>query len=130
LGVKRISIVRERPADKLFREADVRLCHDDYNEEMALARSSKQRRLLELFKRSLPNLAETADGLEQLLAKHVPLGVLTDIVAYTLDLGLARKEELLRETNVDRRVDMLCEYLAGLSTDQETVNFPPPFSEN
>jgi ATP-dependent Lon protease len=130
LGVKRLEIVQERPATKLFREAEVRLRHDDYNEDAALVRPARQRRLLELFKSSLPKLAEAAEGLEQLLEKHVPLGVLTDIVAYTLDLGVARKEELLTETNVDRRVEMLCDYLSTLGNVELSAEFPPPFSLN
>jgi len=130
LGVKRIAIVREWPPAKLFREAEVRLCHDDYSEEAAGRRSLQQRRLLELFKRSMPKFSETAEGLEQLLAQHVPLGVLTVIVAYTLDLGIERKEQLLAETNVDRRVEMLCDYLASACEEPVRAKFPPPFSNN
>src|SRR5687768_17341758 len=76
LGVKRIEIVRELPPAKQFREAEVRLCHDDYPEDFAAGRMSRQKRLLELFKKSLPKLADTAEGLDQLLGKHVPLGML------------------------------------------------------
>jgi Lon protease-like protein len=138
LGVKRIEIVRELPPAKLFREAEVRLCHDDYNEDFAAGRLSRQRRLLELFKQSLPKvteLAETAEGLNQLLGKHVPLGMLTDIIAYTLELGrgqdnLERKEKLLAESNVDRRVEMLFEYLSSVAKGDELSIFPPPFSDN
>ncbi|MEX2142748.1 MAG: LON peptidase substrate-binding domain-containing protein [Pirellulales bacterium] len=130
LGVKRIEIVRELPPAKSFREAEVRLCHDDYPEDAAVARASQQRRLLDLFKQSLPKLAETTEGLDQVLGKHVPLGMLTDIVAYTLDLGLDRKEQLLAETNVDRRVEILFEYLSAAATGEEPLTFPPPFSDN
>lgn len=130
LGVKRVEIVRELPPAKPFREAEVRLGHDDYPEEAAAARAVQQKRLLELFKQSLPKLAETTEGLDQLLGKHVPLGMLTDIVAYTLDLGLDRKEQLLAETNVDRRVEILFEYLSTAATREEQLTFPPPFSEN
>jgi ATP-dependent Lon protease len=130
LGVKRIEIVRELPPAKLFREAEVRLCHDDYPEDAALPRASLQRRLLDLFKNSLPKLAETTEGLDQLLGKHVPLGMLTDIVAYTLELGVERKHRLLVETNVDRRVEILLEYLTTAATGDEQATFPPQFSDN
>jgi uncharacterized protein len=129
LGVKRIEIVRELALAKPFREADVRLCHDDYPDESAPSRARQQRRLLEAFKQSLPKLAETSEDLDQLLAKHVPLGMLTDIVAYTLDLGLKRKEQLLAETNVDRRVELLFDFLSSPAAAEPTA-FPPPFSDN
>jgi len=130
LGVKRIEIIHELPPDKLFREAEVRLCHDDYPEDLAAARTAQQKKLLELFKYSLPKLAETTEQLDQLLGKHVPLGMLTDIIAYTLDLGIEHKEQLLAETNVDRRVALLFEYLSAAAQGLERATFPPPFSEN
>jgi ATP-dependent Lon protease len=130
LGMKRIEIRRELPPAKLFREAEVRLCHDDYTEEEAPARASRQRDLLNLFKQSLPKLAETSEGLDQLLGKHVPLGMLTDIVAYTLDLSVDRKEQLLAESNVDRRVEILFEYLSAAARGEADQRFPPPFSDN
>jgi ATP-dependent Lon protease len=130
LGVKRIKIVRELPPAKLFREAEVRLCHDDYPEDFAAARLSRQRRLLELFKQALPKLAQTAEGLDQLLGKHIPLGMLTDIIAYTLELDLDRKTDLLAQTNVDRRVQILFEFLTSQAAGNEAAVFPPPFSDN
>jgi Lon protease-like protein len=138
LGVKRIEIVRELPPAKLFREAEVRLRHDDYPEEFAAGRMARQRRLLEQFKQALPKvteLAESAEGLDQVLGKQVPLGMLADFIAYTLELGkgsenLDRKEKLLAETNVDRRVELLFEYLAFAERLDEPPIFPPPFSDN
>jgi hypothetical protein len=130
LGVQRIEIVRELPPSKLFREAEVRLCHDDYPDDFAAGRISRQRRLLEMFKQALPKLAQAAEGLDQLLGKHVPLGMLADIVAYTLELGLDRKIELLGEINVDRRVEILFEFLSAAATGNEPSIFPPPFSDN
>jgi ATP-dependent Lon protease len=130
MGVKRVEILRELPPAKPFREAEVRLRHDDYPEDAAIARAARQTRLLDLFKQSLPKLADTTEGLDQLLGKHVPLGMLTDIVAYTLDLGLNRKEQLLAETNVDRRVDILFESLSAAASGEQPWTFPPPFSDN
>ena len=130
LGVKRIEIVHELPPDKPFREAQVRLCHDDYTDNAAAQRAARQRQLLQLFKESLPKLAETSEGLDQLLGQDVPLGMLTDIIAYTLDLDQNRKEQLLAETNVDRRVELLFEHLAAAPGSRGQMTFPPPFSDN
>jgi ATP-dependent Lon protease len=130
LGVKRIEIVQELPPDKPFREARVRLRHDDCTEESAAARPLRQQLLLDKFKQSLPKLAETSEGLDQLLAQHVSLGMLTDIVAYALDLGLDRKEQLLAETNVDRRAELLLESLSAEADNRGATAFPPRFSDN
>jgi uncharacterized protein len=130
LGVKRIEIVRELPPAKPFREAEVRLCHDDYPDDFAARRASQQKKLLDLFKQSMPKLAETTEQLDQLLGKHIPLGMLADIMAYTLDLGLARKEQLLAESNVDRRVEVLFEYLSRVAAGEDRSKFPPAFSDN
>jgi ATP-dependent Lon protease len=129
LGAKRIQIVRELPPAKLFREAEVRLLHDDYPDDAAPARASRQRKLLALFKQSLPKLAQTPEQLDQVLGKHVPLGMLTDIMGYTLEFGLERKEQLLAEANVDRRAELLFAWLTELAKGDDSP-FPPAFSDN
>ena len=54
------------------------------------------------------------------------LVMLTDIVAYTLDVGLDFKELLLGETCIDRRAELLLEHLGTL----RSAAFPPEFSVN
>ncbi len=72
--------------------------------------------------------------LEQLWRADLSLGMLTDIVAYTLDLELAYKESLLREHNVNRRAALLLRRLktaAGKATLRVgSDKFPPDFSAN
>jgi hypothetical protein len=69
-----------------------------------------------------------------LLSGDLPLGMLTDIVSYTLDLNLRLKTELLAEVNVDRRAVMLLEHLkstaAGMPSGEPAIKFPPDFSAN
>jgi uncharacterized protein len=131
LGMKRVEIVEELPATKLFREAQVRLRHDDYTDESASDREARQQELFDRFKRALPAKAEINDQLEQLLGKHVPLGMLTDLVAYALDIGIDRKVALLAEANVDRRADVLLQCVAELDEGHGArATFPPDFSVN
>jgi len=126
LGLRRIKIVRELPPIKSFREAEVELCDDVYPDEGAGARGKLQLRLLESFKHVLPKIPEAQEQLDQLLGGQIPLGMLTDIVAYTLDIELQFKERMLEETCVDRRAEELLEFLGRL----RRLAFPPEFSVN
>jgi ATP-dependent Lon protease len=131
VGMKRVEIVSELPATKPFREAQVRLRHDDYSDESAAERESRQQELFDRFRRTLPAKAETSEQLEQLLGKRVPLGILTDLVAYTLDIGIDRKVALLSEANVDRRAEVLLQFIVELGEDhRDRATFPPDFSVN
>jgi ATP-dependent Lon protease len=126
LGLRRIKIERELPPDKSFRVAEVQLCEDGYSDDPSEDRAELQRRLLESFKRVLPRIPEAYEQLDELLGSQVPLGMLTDIVAYTLDIDLEFKERLLAETNVNRRAEWLLEHLDRM----RKAVFPPEFSLN
>jgi Lon protease-like protein len=126
LGLRRIKIERELPPDKSFRVAEVQLCEDEYGDDSSDERAELQRRLLESFKRVLPRIPEAYEQLDELLGTQVPLGMLTDIVAYTLDIDLEFKERLLAETSVNRRAEWLLEHLDRM----RKAVFPPEFSLN
>ena len=134
LGLRRVGIIRELPPAKLYREAQVELLDDIYPPAGAASRPGLQRRLVQSFEQLLPHLAEAQEQLDQLLGSNVPLGMLTDILAYTLDLGLPLKERLLCERDVDARAATLLEYLkrAAQDTSQHSpqTGFPPQFSAN
>lgn len=126
LGLRRMMIRRELPPQKSFRVAEVDLSEDVYAELTASERPDVQRRLLEAFKQVLPRIPEAGEQLDELLGSQVPLGMLTDIVAYTLDIDLDFKERLLVETSVDRRAELLLDHL---SRARKAI-FPPAFSLN
>jgi Lon protease-like protein len=135
VGLKRVGIVRELPTTKSFRQAEVEIFEDVYAPATALDRPNLQRRLLETFKSVLPKLPEAQEQIDQLLSNEFSLGMLTDIVSYTIDLELADKEKLLRELDVDRRATMLLERLEVLAAQKSPRGgrsgpFPPEFSAN
>lgn len=132
LGVRRVGIVRELPPDKAFREAQVEILEDVYPSAGAAARPRLQRKLVQSFQKLMPQMATSHPQLEQLLGSDVSLGMLTDFVAYTLELKLRLKERLLAEINVDDRAEILLEIMRGLRTtaDQPDRGFPPEFSAN
>ncbi|HUY36193.1 MAG TPA: LON peptidase substrate-binding domain-containing protein [Pirellulales bacterium] len=135
VGLARVGLVRELPPTKSFREAEVEVFEDHYPSKGFARRQDLQRRLLDEFKRLLPQSGPVHEPLEQLLAAEVPLGLFTDIMAYTINLGIQVKQQLLAERNVDQRAATLLAALAGMShagpvRQPLSGGFPPDFSEN
>jgi ATP-dependent Lon protease len=134
-GLKRVEIVRELPPVKTFREAEVKLCEDSYPDVPAEAAEQLRRRFHEAFMKILPALVKTHGQVAPLTEGDMPLGVLTDIIGYMLDIPLADKQTLLAESNVHRRAEVLLEHLARAAADTKpgaagALEFPPAFSEN
>lgn len=135
-GLQRIKILREMKSNKPFRQAEVKLIEDDYPLLGESQRPALFRQLIDEFvKKFLPKTTEAREQMEQLLSADIPLGPVTDIIAYTLDLPLEQKEALLREPSVDRRAEMLAEIMDRWEQIRGRIprrpgDFPPPFSAN
>lgn len=132
LGLKRVQVVEELPPERSFREALVQIVEDEYPPQGAEARVRIQRQLLEGFRRALPLLPDMQEQVEQFTSSDTSLGILTDILAYSLPLSLDEKLLLLGEANVDRRAAFLADYLTRLGTpsSDKKQKFPPEFSQN
>ena len=107
LGLCRVRILEELPAEKSFREAKVEVCADHAPPDAAAELAALHRRVCQVFLRIAPLLPEAQEQLDQILGSEVPLGVLTDVISYMLDLGVAEKEALLAECDVQRRAERL-----------------------
>jgi len=134
-GLKRVEIARELPPKKTFREAAVKLCDDFYPATPADVAAQLQQKLREACAKVLPVLTKSHGQVDQLLLSDLPLGVLTDIVGYMLDIPVAEKAALLAETNAHRRAEILLRHLARVAADVApgsagALEFPPAFSEN
>jgi uncharacterized protein len=133
-GVQRVKLVRELPPNKLFREAQVALLDDVYPTENASRRCDLQRRLVTAFRRQLPKFPAAQPQLEPLLTDQISLGMLTDIVAYTLNLHQKIKEQLLAQPLPDLRALLLLECLSAQRPAAGAAacsgKFPPDFSAN
>jgi Lon protease-like protein len=130
LGVRRVRLVRELPPKKLFRVVEAELLDDVEPEAGEPGRAAAlQRQLLEAFKRSMPQVPNAYEQLDQLLGNQITLGMLTDIVAYTIDLELDVKLRLLSECDVFERVRLLLAAIAA-RTGGARRTFPPDFSPN
>lgn len=136
LGLKRVELVRELAPEKSFREAEARLRDDEYRPQAGAAQRDFRRELLDRFRKLLPAPAAENEELRKLLADTVPLGMLTDIITYTLNFEIAFKERVLRELCVDRRAAMVLERMADSTAESLRPEaglgrkFPPEFSSN
>jgi Lon protease-like protein len=131
LGVRRLRLVRELPPKKLFRVVESELLDDEMpDDESPEAAVELQQQLLAAFKRAMPKIPDAYEQLDQLLGSQITLGMLADIVAYTIDLDLEWKMRLLAECNVFRRTRLLLEAIASRPAATIQRPFPPDFSVN
>ena len=80
-----------------YREAEVELCEDVYPPKEACRLPPLTARLRKALLRVLPTLPEAQEQMDKLLATDLPLGVLTDVLSYMLDMDIAAKQVLLGE---------------------------------
>lgn len=131
LGVRRLRLVRELPPMKAFREVEAEILEDVVPTGLDDTRAGQlQRRLLAAFKAVLPKIPEASEQLDQLLGSQITLGMLADIVSYTVDIDHERKVRLLGECDVFERASILIDAIAGRSGSLRPRPFPPEFSQN
>jgi ATP-dependent Lon protease len=131
LGVRRLRLGRELPATKPFRVVESEIL-DDLEPDPATAGGAAglQQQLLAVFKRAMPKIPQAYEQLDQLLGSQITLGMLTDIVAYTIDLDLDTKLRLLSECDVVSRVRLLMNAIEARGSAVTSRVFPPAFSVN
>jgi uncharacterized protein len=131
LGVRRLRLVRELPPKKLFRVMESEIIEDFEPAGAPVgAAAALQQRLLAAFKEAMPRIPNAYEQLDQLLGNQITLGMLADIVAYTIDLDIEIKARLLAEPDVFRRTLMLLEAIARRPAARPGRRFPPDFSPN
>ena len=92
LGVRRLRLIRELPPEKPYRVFESEMLDDAAPLDAAAgAATALQRQLLAAFKRAMPKIPQAYEQLDQLLGSQITLGMLTDIVSYTIDLDLGAK---------------------------------------
>lgn len=134
MGVARLRIAEELPPLRSFRQAKVELLRDTFADDSVDQLDQLQRGLLECFDRHLPCGCQAPEQLKEMFAQHLSLGMMTDLAAYALPLGMALKQQLLAECRVDVRARLLLEQLDRQSSSElvgaGVEEFPPPFSVN
>jgi hypothetical protein len=118
-----------------YREAEAELCADVCPPYSLARRKTVRRQLREAMLHVLPALPEAEEQLDQLLENDMPLGMLTDVIGYILDIDVGRKVSLLSEVDVLRRAKLLLRHLSEATAELTSVPepalcFPPEFSTN
>jgi len=134
LGMKRIRLLHELEPFRLFRQAEVELLEDCYSDDPALDPERLRYQLLTTFRQHLPAGCQSPEQIEELLTDYVSLGPLTDLVAYSLQMEMPVKQQLLAECQVEVRAQILLEQMQhlqrGSAASHIAGRFPPPFSLN
>jgi uncharacterized protein len=134
LGVGRVRIVEELEPQRSFRQAKVELLRESCGCSSPQQLDQLQRELLSAFQRYMPSGCQAPEQLRELLAKHLPLGMMTDLASYALPLEVSLKQRLLAESRIDVRARLLLEHfesqVAGVPVGVAGDTFPPQFSVN
>lgn len=144
-GLRRARIIEELDVNTSFRQARVELMPDYVPPDFEDSMNKHRKTLLGLFKSVIPIDAANSKTFADLLTQQLPLGILTDIIAYAVNLPVDVKQQLLGEANVQIRYETLLEHLQPIVDEQEPCDelplagplphhdgkdFPPPFSDN
>jgi uncharacterized protein len=144
-GLQRARILEELDVDTSFRQAKVELIQDIVPIDFQLNADEHRQTLLKMFRSMIPHDAANSKTFTDLLTQQLPIGMLTDIIAYALNMPVAVKQMLLGEANVQTRFESLLAHLQPMlkdrsdDSDQDDVlaiepdfqkSFPPPFSDN
>lgn len=131
-GTQRAKLIYELPREQAYRLAKVELLEevfDTHNETLA---NSLREELLRGFRRLFPKL-DVEHDLHHVFESDIPLGVLCDVFAYSLQLEPVVAQRLLAEADVERRSRLLLtlmeEELAKKPVELPR-EFPPRFSLN
>ena len=144
-GLQRARIIEELEVTTSFRQARVELIPDFLPEDFRESSDEHRKTLLGVFRSMIPQDAANSKTFADLLTQQLPLGILTDIIAYAVNLPVAIKQLLLGEANVKIRFETLIAHLEPLletnsddprettfpsQTSDSNKSFPPPFSDN
>lgn len=134
-GQKRARIIRELPAARSYRQAEVELLHDCRSTETDIRRQQLKSRLVQCFCDVLRANNLSNEQIKQFLDHDVPLGALADVIAFSAPIDVAHKQYLLNQSDVIERAEALLIELedGNIECDSSPNNdrpFPPPFSVN
>lgn len=127
-GLARLRLVGELETDRPYRIAEAEIMTDTTPaslDELKRLRHALSEAVLPRF----PEDGPARGQLGELFKSETPLGALCDMLSYALPLPLDLKQQLLAETDVAIRADVLADALIVKSAVRDR-KFPPDFSMN
>jgi len=133
-GLCRAAIEHELPPEHAYRMADVTVMNEQSPTSLELQTELRET-LTRRFEKQLSDMASGQKQLAQLLDVRLPVGILTDVIAFSLDLATHLKQEFLSEPDAGVRAQRLIEILdqvaeLRLRGEEPGPKFPPRFSDN
>ncbi len=131
-GLGRVNIREEFSQPRPFRVAKAEFLIECGNPEGAGQRRVLKSKILDAVGETVSHAMQQHAQIEKTLGEAPALGVLVDILAYSLALPLKLKAEMLGELNVDRRAARLLGHLKDrrISATGADPRFPPAFIPN
>lgn len=130
-GVGRVEVGAELEPPRSFRVARAELKAEFCPPGEEDKRLTLKRALLDAVRETVPDVVDRHTQIEELLGSETALGVLADLLAYSLTVPMELKAEMLCEFNIDCRTKMLLDHLQQESGTEGSKNpFPPDFSPN
>jgi Lon protease-like protein len=131
-GLTRVSVLQEVENAKLYRSAKVEILQEQ------LVSTSIDKILRSKLLQSVPRWSQDqgpgAEVFPKVIESNLPLGIVCDVLGFSLPLSVEFKQELLEELNVASRVQLLLDHLENNSPPealpQPQQPFPPEFSVN
>jgi uncharacterized protein len=131
-GLSRVRIVEEIDSDRLYRSAKVELLQE--REASASAESKFRSHLLKVVPAWSESHGPAAEVFPKLVQSNLPLGVVCDVLGFSLPLPVEVKQQILEELDGDARAQALLTYLETHSPPEILPPpqrlFPPEFSTN
>ena len=132
-GLARVKVVEEIDTENMYRSARLEVL-SDIPAQPPHVQQHLRRALAREAPRWMSGHPEMDQQFRRLLDSELPLGALCDIFSFALPLDAEFKQQLLEETDVERRTRCLLEHLTTQAppTPKPEVErpFPPSFSAN
>lgn len=128
-GVARARIVEELPSNKLYRIARVEPCPDVVSTRNKTRRRVQRARAITCLRPVLEHGNSSPDEFLKFLAEQCSSSVFTDLISFWAPIAIERKQDLLAEKDVDRRLEILTEALGG-NSPPPPPSFPAPVATN
>jgi Lon protease-like protein len=131
-GLARVRIVQEVENGKLYRSAKVEIWQDqptssDQDQEL-------RSKLLDVIPAWSQDQGPAAEVFPKVIQSNLPLGIVCDVLGFSLPVNVEFKQELLEELKSDSRAQLLLDYLSKNSPPEVLPPpqnpFPPEFSKN